>query len=287
MDDITPRDRAIRCLLGHVAGDSLGGRYEFQSAPVVRNVLEDGGHWGLVAGQPTDDGELMITLGQSILDNGGFWDEAVLKAYQRWYRSAPFDIGLATRYAFRRRGQPNSAGVESNGALTRVAPIGIAYWRTPEIAYLMGRRDAALSHRSKLVCDLSGRYARAIAMSVTIGDPVATKWWLSTQEAMSAVPGSTGWVMNAYRIAFQSVRYIHKRSLRQALAHVVRMGGDTDTNAAITGALLGALGQELPKTWVQKIRTYDSSRGRHPRPAEYSANKIEELAQKLFDLDPV
>lgn len=55
-------DRAAGCLMGQIAGDSLGGLVEFCSPATIRErypdgprLLEDGGTWNILAGQPTDD----------------------------------------------------------------------------------------------------------------------------------------------------------------------------------------------------------------------------------------
>ena len=55
-------DRALGCFLGQVAGDSLGSLAEFRSPEEIRAAwpdgvrrLADGGAWGTLAGQPTDD----------------------------------------------------------------------------------------------------------------------------------------------------------------------------------------------------------------------------------------
>ena len=57
------------CLLGQLAGDSLGGLVEFRSAASIKSAypagvreLADGGHWGILAGQPTDDSEMALML---------------------------------------------------------------------------------------------------------------------------------------------------------------------------------------------------------------------------------
>ena len=44
-------------------------------------------------------------------------------------------------------------------------------------------------------------------------------------------------------------------ALEEGLRYVVSLGGDTDTNAAVTGALLGAHhGREaLPSAWLEKL----------------------------------
>ena len=57
--------RAQGCLLGQVAGDSLGSLVEFKDASAIRKLypdgvreLADGGVWDTLAGQPTDDSEI-------------------------------------------------------------------------------------------------------------------------------------------------------------------------------------------------------------------------------------
>jgi len=59
--------RAQGCLLGQPAGDALGGLVESETPEQIRQQypegvrrLEDGGTWGTVAGQPTDDSEMAL-----------------------------------------------------------------------------------------------------------------------------------------------------------------------------------------------------------------------------------
>lgn len=273
--------RAMGCLIGHLAGDSLGSRYEFMLHPKVKPVLEDGGFWGLAAGQPTDDGELMLTLAMSIVTQGGFSQPKVLAAYQEWYDSMPFDIGSATSSALR-TGLANHPRVESNGALMRVAPIGVAYWRDPVMAEEMARDDAAITHRSFRVQQLSGLYARAIAIGIKTGDREAMLEILEsgTPLKIDNFHRRMGWVELAYSNAVRMLRE-YQDDLMTAVVQTVARGGDTDTNAAITGALLGAGGGIVPAQWSKSIYTCDTTRGVHPRPALYGPNAVRELVQEL------
>ena len=63
-----------------------------------------------------------------------------------------------------------------------------------------------------------------------------------------------GWVL----IALQSVFYqiLHADSFKAALVDIVSAGGDTDTNAAIAGALLGLLYgvRAIPRKWITAVR---------------------------------
>jgi ADP-ribosylglycohydrolase len=95
---------------------------------------------------------------------------------------------------------------------------------------------------------------------------------------------SQGWVLIALRNAFFEL--LHAESLETGVVNTVRRGGDTDTNAAIAGALLGAaLGRAaVPAQWrnaVLSARAHQS-RAKHPRPPEYWPVDCYELAERLL-----
>lgn len=72
-------ERAQGCLLGQLAGDALGGLVEFQRPEEIQRAyphgvreLADGGTWGTLAGQPTDDSEMALALARLLVDQGRF-----------------------------------------------------------------------------------------------------------------------------------------------------------------------------------------------------------------------
>ena len=67
-----------------------------------------------------------------------------------------------------------------------------------------------------------------------------------------------------YRLAFWEL--FHAPSLEAAIIDVVNRGGDADTNAAITGALFGAIFGEsaVPQAWVERVMEARGS-AYHPR----------------------
>ena len=67
------------------------------------------------------------------------------------------------------------------------------------------------------------------------------------------VDRTAGFVRLAFRIAFWHAA--HTRSWREALVDVASRGGDADTNAAITGALLGARdgAEAIPVDWELRV----------------------------------
>ena len=64
---------------------------------------------------------------------------------------------------------------------------------------------------------------------------------------------TAGFVRVAFRLAFWHC--VHTPSWRDALVDVASRGGDADTNAAITGALLGARDgvSAIPTAWIDRV----------------------------------
>ena len=90
-------------------------------------------------------------------------------------------------------------------------------------------------------------------------------------------------------IAFQNALWqlVHAPGLENGLIDTVRRGGDTDTNGAICGALLGAVyGRDaVPARWVEKILNCRPKAGtpnvHKPRPQCFWPVDALELASRL------
>ena len=94
-----------------------------------------------------------------------------------------------------------------------------------------------------------------------------------------------GWVLIALQNAF--FQLLHAESLVAGLSDTVMRGGDTDTNAAIAGALLGAVhGRDaIPSTWrpaLLSCRPLPGSPTAHPRPMEFWTVDVLDLAERLL-----
>ena len=320
-------DRARGCLLGQVAGDALGGQVEFQDEVEIRfahpqgvRELRDGGHWRTLAGQPTDDSELALALARSIVERGGFDEDSVAVAYGRWYASGPFDCGGTIERALSviagpmerpaaRARDVASQTSQANGALMRVSPLGI-FGHAMEPARLaeLARRDASLTHAHPVCQDASALFAVTLAHAIRRGgapDEVFAfaRRWAETTELSADVRGavdaaerenvedfssSMGWVLIALQNAFYQLR--HAVSLEEGVVDSVMHGGDTDTNAAVAGALLGAVYGEaaIPARWRDAVLNCRPEAGRpgvrRPRPREYWPVDVPELAERLVSL---
>jgi hypothetical protein len=94
----------------------------------------------------------------------------------------------------------------------------------------------------------------------------------------------SGFVLVALQNAFHAL--LASAGPEGGIVTTVRRGGDTDTNAAIAGALLGAVhGRDaLPSRWRSLVLSCRAHplRGRRPRPPQYWPTDLLELAERLL-----
>jgi ADP-ribosylglycohydrolase len=303
-----------------VVGDSLGSLVEFRSPrDIARQYpdgvrdLADGGTWNTIAGQPTDDSELALDLARTLVSQTSWSSEAVAAAYAGWYASRPFDIGGTTRQALSaaaaaaqdKAGAARKAASresQANGALMRCAPIGV-WARDAAEAAAAARQDAALTHPHPICQAASAAFVAAIATGIGGGDREAM---LTAAEAAMPEPDAAplraalsraragegpadfmsqqGWVLIAFENAFRHLAI--GTAIEDALIETVGAGGDTDTNGAICGALLGATAgrRSLPARWILPVlacRPTPELQALQSRPARYWPDDLTAIAEAL------
>jgi ADP-ribosylglycohydrolase len=308
---MTALDRAQGCLLGQLAGDALGAQVESFSVADIRQLypaglrdLADGGSWNTLAGQPTDDSEMALALARMLVAHNAYDPALAREAYLDWFHSAPFDCGSTVRAGL--CNAPNLAS-QANGALMRISPLGVfGSKHGPSKTADWARQDAAITHPNPVCQDCNALFAMAIAHAVSTGcsardlynqligwaadlkiDPSVAAAVRSAETARPAdYVRQRGWVLIAFQNAlFQS---LHAHDLEGGVVDTVMHGGDTDTNAAIAGALLGAVyGREgVPERWTRAVLNCRPSADRpnvhHPRPQRFWPTDALELAAALI-----
>ncbi len=299
--------RAHGCLLGQIAGDSLGSLVEFKTSEAIARLhpdgprlLADGGTFDTLAGQATDDSEMALALARSILAEGGHRPEAVAQAYREWYRSRPFDMGNTIRAAVQGYLMAES---QANGSLMRVSPLAVyAHALAPERAAALARDESSLTHPNPVCRDATAAYVVGVAHAVRYGDGAKAAYeaalgWAranavvevrgaleaAAREAPVCEGQHMGWVLIALQNAFHQL--LRAPSLEEAVVATVRRGGDTDTNAAIAGALAGAVHGRaaIPSQWRQMVLSCrpHPMRAVHPRPPAYWPVDVLEIAERL------
>lgn len=319
--------RAQGCLLGQLAGDALGSLVEFQTADQIQRqypdgvrILRDGGTWNTLAGQPTDDSELALMLARTLV-RSGFDDQAIAAAYAYWYDSDPFDIGGTTQQALSAASialqtgtnpaiaaqQAANLNSQANGALMRISPLAIYGHATPEPQLMTwAKRDAQFTHPHRVCQDANAVFIIAIRHALTTGATPQTvytyaKTWAeqtdihptvvdTIAEAAHQPPNDYSHQMGWVRIALHNAFYqlLHAPTLEEGIVNTVMQGGDTDTNGAIVGALLGAVyGYDaIPDQWRDRIlncRPEIGVAGVHrPRPPIFWTVDALQLAEDLL-----
>ena len=312
--------RAQGCWLGQLVGDALGSQVEFMDAAEIERAWPDGvrevvggGPFDLLAGQPTDDSEMALSLARSMVEAGDYDPERAAAAYGRWLASRPFDIGQTTHRAVsaadggavacRRAASRES---QANGALMRISPVGIAGagWSASRIVEV-ARADAALTHPHPVCGDANAVFALALAFAIregagpravyeyAVARATALGLHADVRETLAAAADgppadfmtSMGWVRKALQNAFWQL--LHTADAAEALVDTVGRGGDTDTNGCIAGALLGAVhGRDAwPARWRDRVLTCRALPGdatRHPRPIDFWPADAMVLAERLL-----
>ena len=262
--------------------------------------------------------ENALALARSLVEAGGYDIEQVLAAYVRWYETPPFDIGQTTLAALAaasrapvgsRRSHAIAAASRSsqaNGSLMRISPLGIAAAGEPGRAAGWAAEDSRLTHPHPVCVASCAAFAAAVAGAIAGASRREMLELASTHAgegtgagevrdmldtARHRLPGDfqsqMGWVRTAFVNAFHLLA--NGIGVEEGLIQTVGRGGDTDTNGAIAGALLGAADgrSAVPQRWIAPVlacRPDFSSGAARPRPPEYWPHDVLELAVQLLCL---
>lgn len=310
--------RAVAALEGALLGDAIGAPLEFLGRAPTRDEvraatrLPGGGHWRLAPGQITDDGELTLALGRALREAPAFDLDVIAEGYRAWLASGPFDVGETTRAAFevsgrrglaaamRRHARAASLASQANGSLMRCVPLAIWGHRLPpaQLAWAASG-DSALSHPHRACRQAVSAYTISLAALIDGAGPPeaiarARRWagrrqpvagWLAEAAGASPCPcyPKAGWVRIALVLAIRALA--SGEPYLAAIEAVLAGGGDTDTNAAITGGLIAAV-QPPPDQLTAAMRESDTAAGAHPRPARYHPADAPALAAALVERAP-
>jgi ADP-ribosyl-[dinitrogen reductase] hydrolase len=282
--------RARGALLGLVAGNQLGVPTEHLGTPeAIRKAFPK----GVVDLAPPpknspydDDAAMALLLGESLLACNGLDATDIARRWVKWMKVDGRGIGITTKRALTlidRGKEPFEAGrlanqetpgrSAGNGSVMRCVPAALRYHDDIDRLIRVSTQQAAITHSDER-CTWGAAAVNLAARELLHGNIyfidevlhcIADRAPRVLREAVHRVPreresdlpiaraGESGYVVHCVEIAFWFVT--HDWTLEEALIYLAQAGGDTDTNAAVAGALLGARYGEtaLPPRWMEQL----------------------------------
>ena len=279
--------RAIGAVVGAAVGDALGAPFEFGPAGVfsVRYPLGEpqpdemrgGGGWD--PGEATDDTQMAVLVADSLLGRGGLDPSDVFERFQRWAAGEPKDIGLQTE-AVLTSGDPwdSAAGLHfwitghaaGNGSLMRASTSAVYFAPAGREATMdAARRIAALTHGDRAAWEGTAVFHELIRLALAGQDPLAALPDVVAQihpdhrdryaailapdwhPSMATEFNGAVWPCLASAVWALRTTADYPSALRAA----IDLGGDTDTVAAVTGGLAGAVYGigAIPARWTAPL----------------------------------
>jgi len=280
--------RVTGAVVGSAVGDALGAPFEFRRErtfstrfpqPDPDNEMCGGGSWD--PGEATDDTQMAIHLAESLLERDGLDLPDIFDRFQRWATADPMDIGLQTE-AVLTSGDPwdLAAAVHfqtnhlaaGNGSLMRATTSAVYFARAGQQTTMdAARRIAALTHGDPAAWEGTAIFHELVRIALDGGDPLAALPDIlplvdPDQRERYAVVLAPGWhpdqatefngaVWPCLGSAVWALRTT--TSFDAALRTAVDLGGDTDTVAAVTGGLAGAVYglDAIPHGWSTPLHT--------------------------------
>ncbi|MDF3143016.1 MULTISPECIES: ADP-ribosylglycohydrolase family protein [unclassified Streptomyces] len=278
--------RALGAVIGSAVGDALGAPFEFGPEgafsarfpkPGQGGEMCGGGGWE--PGEATDDTQMAVLVGESLLECGGLELPDVFRRFQRWAAAQPKDIGLQTEAVLSSGDAWDMAAAlhfqvsqraAGNGALMRAATSAVHFaGQGREATMEAARQLAALTHGDRAAWEGTAVFHELVRVALTGADP------------LTAVPDTLTAVHPAHRERYATVlapdwhpddatefngavwpclgsavwALRTTSSYEDAVRAAIDLGGDTDTVAAVTGGLAGAVYgiDAVPERWTAAL----------------------------------
>lgn len=253
-----------------------------------------GGLGPYAPGEWSDDTQMAVVIARVAADQGlrrAAALDAVVCGWIEWLDDGASDVGTQTRQVLgavaadrgTRLWSTSSAAAAAlhrrtgrtagNGSLMRTAPVALAFLDDPATLTLAARRVSEATHADDLAGDACVLWCHAIRRAVLDGSmpdlsglvaelPNARReqWagWIADAERRPPFAfAPNGFVVPALQAAWSAIRHpaVDGSPVVASLTAAVHAGDDTDTVAAIAGALLGAAhgAASLPEEWLAAV----------------------------------
>lgn len=255
------RDRMRSCIYGLAVGDALGVPYEFCERFTFEctDMIGHGTHQQY-AGTWSDDTSMALCICSSIKQRAYIDVADIADRFRRWLQDGEFtcdgrafDVGMTCKRAISTGVPDKSYDGCGNGSLMRTAPLAML---DPIEPYNI-RDVSAITHAHPVaewscvaLCDI----LRTIR---NVGTPAKGDLWhrygYIASRPVEAVK-SDGYCEHTLEAALWC--FLNTFSYTDCVLAAVNLGDDTDTTAAVAGAIAGVYYgfEAIPPKWVGRLR---------------------------------
>ncbi len=244
------------CVYGQAVGDALGVPYEFMDRATFECTgMADGGVHGKSAGTWSDDTSMALATCDSYRALGRIDCDDIRRRFNDWYNNSAyttdglFDVGNATMKALNTGRGCDGERDNGNGSIMRIVPLVFMEATDDEV-----REVSAITHAhetSTEACVQIVGIARCLAAGESIADVVGV------MDQYEDEISSGGYVLDTYNAALWCLA--NTDSYASCVLRAVNLGSDSDTTAAVAGALAGIVyGMDaIPAEWLEILRGKD------------------------------
>lgn len=275
-------------LFGFIVGDALGVPYEFMPKEKINDVsFTSGGKHGMPIGAWSDDTSMMLCLISAYIENGlnfQVFVEKIITWATKGYMTPTgrtFGMGRSTFFSILKLKKgisyldsgEKSENSNGNGALMRIVPL-VFILQNDKNKFELIEEYCAITHAhiiSKIACSIYVIYFQELIKTndkilaylnmqniikkqyekekhlQNFNSILEDKIYYKNIELLSGY----GYVISTLEVALHC--FINGKSYEDCVINAIKIGNDTDTNAALTGALAGYYYNSVPKNWIEKL----------------------------------
>ncbi|MDE5800653.1 MAG: ADP-ribosylglycohydrolase family protein [Paramuribaculum sp.] len=240
-------------MLGAIAGDIIGSRYEFTEQKMYDfELLPPGSRY-------TDDTVMTLAVAQWLLSytKDNLTKEHLIECMQSLGRQYPFAGYGSSFNNWLQRTNPEPYGSWGNGAAMRVSPVGL-YAQTLDEALELAKRTADVSHNHPEGIKGAQAVASAVWMAKYkysknyIRDYITDTFHYDLSRTVDDIRDTYKWDVSCQGSVPESIIcFLEGKDFVDVVRLAVSLGGDADTMACIAGSIAACI-YDIPTVIVKK-----------------------------------
>jgi ADP-ribosylglycohydrolase len=260
MSEATVNSVLRDAVYGLATGDALGVPFEFQMRGTFQctGMVGHGSH-NQPAGTWSDDTSLTLATCDSIREQGRVDVTDMRHRFEHWLNDAAytpdryvFDCGFTTENAIEAGHGMKGERDNGNGSLMRIAPLAFCDATDDDV-----RAVSSITHAHPTSTECCVEFVHLLRDAAADAEATLAALRERLLEVTASEVRSGGYVVDTFYAAKWCAATTD--TYADCVVRAVNLGGDTDTTAAVAGALAGVLyGYEaIPADWLATLRRKD------------------------------